>query len=61
MALLRRIKDKDMMKYDIQKLNRPGVVIDVDPKEASELGAFEETALSEEDALESAGDELQGS
>ena len=38
----------------IERLNTPGVVLEVDPKTAEELGAFEEDALSEEEALESA-------
>lgn len=33
-------------------LNNPGQVIEVSQTEAAELGAFEETAISEEDALE---------
>ena len=37
----------------IERLNTPGVVLEVDPKTAEELGAFEEDALSEEEALES--------
>jgi hypothetical protein len=32
-------------------LNRPGIVIEVDARTAEELGAFEEDALSEEEAL----------
>ncbi|MEE9355658.1 MAG: conjugal transfer protein TraD [Methylococcaceae bacterium] len=52
---------KYIMKYEILDLNQPGVVIDVDPGDACELGAFEETALSEEDAVESAKDKLQDS
>jgi ABC-type uncharacterized transport system auxiliary subunit len=38
----------------IERLNTPGEVLEVDPKTAEELGAFEEDALSEEEALESA-------
>lgn len=45
------MKDKEIL-----ELNQPGVVIEVDPQDATDLGAFEETALSEEDALESAKD-----
>ncbi len=40
----------------IERLNTAGVVVEVDPKTAQELGAFEEDALSEEEALESAED-----
>ena len=32
-------------------LNNPGIVIEVDRRTAEELGAFEEDALSEADAL----------
>lgn len=39
-------------KASIMDLNTPGVVVEVSKEEAAELGAFEETALSEEDALE---------
>ena len=38
-------------------LNRPGIVIEVDRRTAEELGAFEEDALGEEDALASADSE----
>lgn len=34
----------------------PGVLVEVDPDEAEALGAFEETALSEEDAIDSVVD-----
>ena len=36
----------------MERLNTPGVVVEVDKKTADDLGAFEEDALSEEDALE---------
>ena len=39
----------------ILKLNQPGVVIEVDRHTAEDLGAFEEDALDEDDALASAG------
>lgn len=43
------------------ELNRPGVVIDVDRRTAEELGAFEEDALSEAEALATADtDDEQG-
>jgi hypothetical protein len=35
-------------------LNRPGLVIEVDPSTAEDLGAFEEDALDEAAALASA-------
>lgn len=37
---------------ELEKLNTPGNVVEVDKKTAEDLGAFEEDALSEEDALE---------
>ncbi len=36
----------------VSKLMTIGVVVDVDPDTADEMGAFEETALSAEDAEE---------
>ena len=39
---------------DILKLNQPGVVIEVDRRTAEDLGAFEEDALDEAEALASA-------
>jgi len=38
-------------------LNSPGIVIEVDRRTAEELGAFEEDALSEDEALASADSE----
>lgn len=38
------------MNADILKLNTPGQVVELSKEEANELGAFEEDALSEEDA-----------
>ena len=40
----------------ILRLNTPGVVIEVDRRTAEELGAFEEDALSEAEALASGED-----
>ena len=40
------------MNDEILKLNAPGRVVEVSPEEADALGAFEETALTEEDAAE---------
>ena len=34
----------------------PGCIVEFDPEEADRCGAFEETGLSEEDALEAAQD-----
>jgi hypothetical protein len=44
----------------ILKLNRPGVVIEVDPRTAEVLGAFEEDALSEAEALASTETDGEG-
>jgi hypothetical protein len=44
----------------ILDLNRPGVVIEVDARTAEALGAFEEDALDEADALASADTDGQG-
>lgn len=44
----------DETEKDIERLNTPGVVVEVDQKTSEELGAFEEDAMSEEEALESA-------
>lgn len=40
------------MSDNILDLNTPGLVVEVSKEEAAELGAFEEDALSEEDAQE---------
>ena len=39
---------------DLLLLNAPGVIIEVDVRTAEDLGAFEEDALSEEEAFASA-------
>lgn len=39
---------------DLLSLNTPGTRIELDARTAEELGAFEEQALTEADALESA-------
>ena len=39
---------------DLLALTVPGTVIEIDPRTAEELGAFEETALTEQDAFASA-------
>jgi len=41
------------MDKKILDLNTPGQIIEMLPEEAEDLGAFEETALNEEEALES--------
>lgn len=45
------------MSDKILELNTPGRVIEVSKEEAEDLGAFDETALSEEDALEATEDQ----
>lgn len=37
----------------LEDLDTPGIMVVVDPNEADSLGAFQETALSEEDAWDS--------
>ena len=39
----------------LEKLNTPGRVVEVDQKTAAELGAFEEDALREDEALAALG------
>ena len=41
----------NITEQELENLNTPGRVVEVDKKSAEELGAFEEDALSEEDAL----------
>ena len=41
----------DTLETQLLALNRPGIVIEVDARLAEDLGAFEEDALSEEEAL----------
>ena len=43
-----------LLELRLLELNRPGIVIEVDSGTAADLGAFEEDALTEEDALASA-------
>lgn len=43
----------------VMAVNAPGEVVEFTPEEAEELGAFEELALSEEDALRSVQDEQE--
>lgn len=51
--------NKPIMSRNLADFMTPGVVVEVDPMEAEALGAFEETALSVEDAWESQVD-LEG-
>jgi len=45
--------DVDVVAAKLTDAMTPGAVIEFDPLEAEQAGAFEETALSEEDALDS--------
>jgi hypothetical protein len=45
--------ENDPLLEKMRDFEIPGHVIEVDQDEADELGAFEETALTEEEALES--------
>lgn len=45
-----------ILSTNLEALETPGVIIQVDPDTATSLGAFEETALSEVDAWESNAD-----
>jgi hypothetical protein len=48
------ITDPAVLARRLLDLNRPGIVIEVDRRTAEELGAFEEDALGEDEALASA-------
>jgi hypothetical protein len=50
----------DKILEKILALNDAGTVIEVSREEADELGAFEENALSEEDALGGTEEEQEG-
>lgn len=47
---------RETLKVKGEHLNVPGCVVEFDPEEADLCGAFTETGLSEEDALEAAQD-----
>ena len=47
---------QETLKAKGEHLNVPGGIVEFDPEEADRCGAFEETGLSEEDALEAAQD-----
>lgn len=49
-------KNNETLAQKLRDLEVPGAVIEFDPEEAELLGAFEETALSESDALDGAVD-----
>lgn len=48
---------RDPLLEKMRDFEVPCHVIEVDPEEADALGAFEETALTEEEAMESAIDD----
>ena len=50
------IRQVPIISQNLDDFGLPGVIVEVDPETAEELGAFEETALSEEDAWESNSD-----
>lgn len=49
----KQIQHDPIVTTEMAELAIPGVVVEFDPDEAERLGAFEETALSEEDAWDS--------
>lgn len=53
---LLNIRQVPIISQNLDDFGLPGVIVEVDPETAEELGAFEETALSEEDAWESNSD-----
>ena len=48
--------NEQALQEKLDDMETPGAVIEFDPDEADQLGAFIEDALSEEDALEAASD-----
>jgi len=46
----------EIISHNFDDFTTPGVVVEVSPEEAESLGAFKETAISEEDAIESVYD-----
>ena len=48
---------REVLDAKLQAAETPGVVVELDPDEAERLGAFQEDALSLEDALEASTDE----
>ncbi|WP_226669027.1 conjugal transfer protein TraD [Microbulbifer aggregans] len=48
------MSDTNDLKGKLEDLEVPGAVIEMNPDEAEQLGAFQEDALTEEEALESA-------
>ena len=57
MKNIKNLKElREMIDEKLNDASTPGFVSELDPDEAEELGVFEETALSETDAFESAFD-----
>ena len=52
-------KYEPLVTTDIKKSNLPGVVVEVDNEQAENMGAFNETALTRDDAWE-ANIDLEG-
>jgi hypothetical protein len=52
---MKKIND-EIISHNFNDFTTPGVVVELSPEEAESLGAFEETAISEEDAIESVFD-----
>lgn len=44
------------LEYKIKHLDTPGMVVELDPEEAEQMGAFEEDAMSLEDAMDASTD-----
>ena len=44
------------LEYKIKHLDTPGMVVEFDPEEAEQMGAFEEEAMSLEDAMDASTD-----
>lgn len=49
-------KHPPIITTDLSQLETPGVVVEVDPEMAADLGAFEDAAVTEEDAWEANAD-----
>jgi len=49
-------KNDDLLKDKLEDAMVPGHVVEFDPPEAEQVGAFQEDALSEDDAMDSAID-----
>ena len=51
--------DPEVLEAKLRDANVPGFIAELDPAEAEQAGAFEEDALSEQEALESASELLE--